>query len=743
MEENLKIYGEQIKKLGQGTFGSVYEYKCSKTGDCVAIKKFRGSEDEGISSDNLREIAILNKYKHPNIIKLLAVAPKKPTVSLVLEKMDLSLSEYLKKKPAYNYDLNLSYMYQLVRALDFLHNNNVWHRDIKPGNILIGTDGRAVLADLGLGRFGALPSNMYTTEVESAPYRATELLLWARSYGPEIDVFSLGVTFIEMFTQSYLFWNEKFTLDDILLLQIKTLGHVTDEYWPGVSSMPNYNERIKKYAESRTEGTLNDILKPYKDDLKTEGIDLLKSMTYPNPSKRITIAEVKKSSLFDKTKTLVDSSIPAPKVKDNLICGEQFRSNVKKVVLDDSIKKYAKTLNPWLLEVTEKFRLLPTTLFYARQIMDIYIDYLYKKNEENEKTKKKTSTQMANTIKKILQNIGVSSLFIAGKIFEIYSPEANDYKYITDHSVSIPALLLRERAILNSLNYELVIPTTYEFLYYYGKNIDSKYKLIAKKLALAYNGTSNDIDADRVAQISIFIAIHCAKNINPTCKVNVTIEEADKFLNDIKNIKPRAPRLKLWKIIDPVIDGWETCKNNMKNNNVNDREEIEIIIPKSEGLLTPTKTKNDKIVEKVVEDIKVTNEKPNEKPYKVSLNLEVTRAEREDISREELIESLNNYIMDQAVNFTNIFNFQKNIDYFADYFHLSKTKDNKYHKPNTKLNRIEYNLGPMMTSTNATVTFTNVDRKYHELFNMFENTLKTTKYNKKIHSDKLLEMTIN
>ena len=62
-------YGEKVNELGKGTYGSVW--KCSREDKtCVAVKKFFNRGDEGVTADTLREISILIKLSHPNIVKI-------------------------------------------------------------------------------------------------------------------------------------------------------------------------------------------------------------------------------------------------------------------------------------------------------------------------------------------------------------------------------------------------------------------------------------------------------------------------------------------------------------------------------------------------------------------------------------------------------------------------------------------------------------------------------------------------
>ena len=81
-----------------------------------------------------------------------------------------------------------SYMYQLLKGMDFCHARGIMHRDLKPQNLLVDRKGTLKLADFGLARAFMIPVRSYTHEVVTLWYRAPEILLGQRTYAPAVDM---------------------------------------------------------------------------------------------------------------------------------------------------------------------------------------------------------------------------------------------------------------------------------------------------------------------------------------------------------------------------------------------------------------------------------------------------------------------------------------------------------------------------------------------------------------------------
>lgn len=189
-----------ISKKGEGTFSEVLKAQSIKSGKHVAIKCMKNHFDSIDQVNNLREIQALRRLAgHPNIIKLHEVLYDEPTgrLALVFELMDMNLYEAIKGRRHYLPEAKVKhYTYEMLKALDHMHRNGIFHRDVKPENLLL-LDDEIKLADLGSCR-GIYSRQPFTEYISTRWYRAPECLLTDGYYSFKMDLFAAGCVCFEI-----------------------------------------------------------------------------------------------------------------------------------------------------------------------------------------------------------------------------------------------------------------------------------------------------------------------------------------------------------------------------------------------------------------------------------------------------------------------------------------------------------------------------------------------------------------
>ncbi|KAL6198972.1 hypothetical protein ACLB2K_028760 [Fragaria x ananassa] len=303
---------ENLKLLGQGTYGEVNKAKEKRTGEIVALKKLKlakgNYEKEGFPLTAIREIKILNKLLHENIIKLkeIVTSPvRSPSVDdgdmtdiyMVFEYMDHDLTG-LAKRARFTVPQVKCYMSQLLKGLHYCHANGVLHRDIKSSNLLINNEGSLKLADFGLARnFWAEDCHQnaeLTSQVVTLWYRPPELLLGATKYGPAVDMWSAGCIFAELLCQGRPIFNSP-TEAGVISKIVEVRGAPDEANWPGVSKLPLYNTFLSK-AKSHQKP-----LRPLSEifgHCDRHALELLEKLLTLDPSKRISAKDALDADYF-------------------------------------------------------------------------------------------------------------------------------------------------------------------------------------------------------------------------------------------------------------------------------------------------------------------------------------------------------------------------------------------------------------------------------------------------------------
>ncbi|KAF6737838.1 Mitogen-activated protein kinase 15 [Oryzias melastigma] len=290
VEEHIFLRYEIKKRLGKGAYGIVWKGVDRKTGETVAVKKifdaFRNSTD---AQRTFREIMFLQEFgDHPNIVKLINVirAENDKDIYLIFEYMDTDLHAVIKKGSLLK-DIHKRYvMYQLFKAIKYLHSGNVIHRDQKPSNVLLDTDCVVKLCDFGLARslnqIQEDSGNPALTEyVATRWYRAPEILLGSTRYTKGVDMWSLGCVLGEMLLGKALFPGTS-TINQVEKI-MSAIPHPSPEDIFAIKS--EYGSSVIQRMLLKPQVPLEDLLPP---SVPHDALNLIKGLLVFNPDKRLT-----------------------------------------------------------------------------------------------------------------------------------------------------------------------------------------------------------------------------------------------------------------------------------------------------------------------------------------------------------------------------------------------------------------------------------------------------------------------
>ncbi|KAH6827521.1 Protein kinase superfamily protein [Perilla frutescens var. hirtella] len=311
---------EILSKIGEGAYGLVYKGKDKHTGEILAIKKLK----EQSHLDSLPEIEILASMNHPSIVNLKHVVMennnnnnKNRGFFLVMEYAENDVRSLLEtmKQPFIQCEVKCL-MQQLLQGVEYLHSNKVIHRDLKTSNLLLNNRGELKICDFGLAyRLNNdddddNDSILHREEVVTLWYRAPELLLGARSYSTEIDMWSVGCIMAELMSRQPLF-DGKTEVDQIGKI-FKTLGNPNEKMWPGLSELPGVKgvkvSNFVKHGNTLRERFPAVSFTGAAPVVSGAGFDLLSRLLTYDPKKRITAEEARNHAWF--------REVPLPKCKD-------------------------------------------------------------------------------------------------------------------------------------------------------------------------------------------------------------------------------------------------------------------------------------------------------------------------------------------------------------------------------------------------------------------------------------------
>eukprot|EP00559_Dactyliosolen_fragilissimus_P008567 CAMPEP_0184872280 /NCGR_PEP_ID=MMETSP0580-20130426/41195_1 /TAXON_ID=1118495 /ORGANISM="Dactyliosolen fragilissimus" /LENGTH=684 /DNA_ID=CAMNT_0027375049 /DNA_START=356 /DNA_END=2406 /DNA_ORIENTATION=- len=198
-------------KIGHGSFGVVHVGMNERNGSLMAIKclNIPSSSSSNTMEDLQREIDVMQSLDHPNIVRYMGaeIDHSKHMLYIFQEWVPGgSVSSLIKNFGPFSTTVVRSYLYQILRGLEYLHQNKILHRDIKGGNILVNDQGVAKLSDFGASKKVYVDQEgngmEYEDMMESMTLRGTPYFMavevFEEKYGPKADIWACGCVAFQM-----------------------------------------------------------------------------------------------------------------------------------------------------------------------------------------------------------------------------------------------------------------------------------------------------------------------------------------------------------------------------------------------------------------------------------------------------------------------------------------------------------------------------------------------------------------
>lgn len=324
---------EIVGKVGAGGMSDVYKAKDHILGRFVAIKvlKQEFSEDRSFVTKFRTEAQSAAGLEHPNIVNIYDVGSEEGLHYIVMEYVEgITLKTYIEKKDQLSFKEAISIAIQVARGIEAAHNKNIIHRDIKPQNIIISTEGKVKVTDFGIAR--AASANTISSDVMgsvhySSPEQARNGFVDNRS-----DIYSLGIVMYEMVTGRV-----PFDGDTTVAVAIQ---HLQEEMVTPSAYAPNLPVSLEKIILKCTQKNPDRRYQSIAELLS----DLRKSLVSPNED-FVVIAP-----LVDNGKTKVISGEELQQIKDGVIIttsgDEEDEGSADEDDIEDDDEEDGGILNP-------------------------------------------------------------------------------------------------------------------------------------------------------------------------------------------------------------------------------------------------------------------------------------------------------------------------------------------------------------------------------------------------------------
>ncbi len=191
-----------LETLGSGAIGAAYRAQHSETGEMVALKLMheRLVSDPDVQNRFVREVSVLEKLDHPNIVRYVDCGIDDGRLYLAMEWVEFgTLDEVLKRRGRLPWREAVEVAVQICKGLQHAHERGIIHRDLKPANLFLSADGLVKIGDFGLARDADLHRlTMRGNTVGTCRYMAPEQVRGEEELTGSVDLYALGCLLFRM-----------------------------------------------------------------------------------------------------------------------------------------------------------------------------------------------------------------------------------------------------------------------------------------------------------------------------------------------------------------------------------------------------------------------------------------------------------------------------------------------------------------------------------------------------------------
>ena len=332
---------EIIAELGHGAMGVVYQARDPLIGRLVALKTINSNlvDRPDLLERFYQEAQSAGKLQHPNIVTIFELGQEKDTPFIAMEYLDgESLEKTIVRLTDLPLALKVGYIVRICQALEYAHKNRVVHRDIKPGNIMVNSEGVVKVVDFGIARLVDFSRTHTNMMIGTPAYMAPELFRKKKA-DERTDIWAVGVTFYELLCYQRPFTGEGYDI-------IRSI--MEDEFPPVSSIAPDCGAEVEsiirrmlqKQSSDRYQ-SMEDVLldlEPVWNRMRSNAArvlaerarefyelgDLPKAQDTLHRARQIDSSNAQAKSLFEKISTELRRTQIQPKVQKHLSRGRLF-----------------------------------------------------------------------------------------------------------------------------------------------------------------------------------------------------------------------------------------------------------------------------------------------------------------------------------------------------------------------------------------------------------------------------------